>query len=75
MLHIKPGEGSMISERIRLINQELMKDQDGIPRASVSAGIAFGLDASSKTELFEHADEALYHTKQTGKRGCTFWKK
>lgn len=43
-----------------------------IPKTSVSAGLAFSENGLSD-ELFKQADEALYITKTTTKRGCAVY--
>ena len=62
----------LIAEKIRQINEDLGRTEDGLPFTSVSAGIAHGTQAESASELFEIADKALYETKRNGKRGFTF---
>ena len=63
-----PGEenpDSLIADKITLMNEELAKGKERVPGISVSAGIAYGKDATGFLNLFEHADQAMYD--QTGR--------
>ena len=73
MTHTPARQRQSIVARLRRINEELAAAGDGLPSLSVSAGIAHGGEAADKTELFEHADRALYETKRRGKGGWTFY--
>ena len=66
MSHLPAPQFDHIRERISNINEELANTDDGLPVISVSAGCAFGKNASSGTDLFEHADQALYEAKRNG---------
>ena len=66
---------NMVEEKIKLINEELIKPVDDIPAVSISAGGAFGRDASDAFKLFNNADRALYQTKKNGKHGFTIYKR
>lgn len=74
MTHADESKKSLIVSRIRQINAELGREVDDVPPISVSVGIAFGGDTDDPAELFEHADKALYQTKDRGKKGYTFYK-
>jgi len=63
----------LLSGRIKDVNDALTDTSDGVPRISVSAGAAFGGDADSMEQLFEHADAALYERKEAGRKGCSFY--
>lgn len=73
MTHADASKRTLIVSRVRQINAELGAHAAGLPPLSVSVGIAFGRDARDPAELFEHADRALYQTKDRGKRGYTFY--
>lgn len=63
----------LVGSRIQQINAGLADTSDGLPAVSVSAGVAYGQDADSSIDLFNHADEALYETKRHGRKGYTIY--
>lgn len=73
MAHANRRQSSLISERIRQINDDLADTTDGLPPVSISVGVAYGCEASTPNELFSHADHALYDTKRHGRNGYTFY--
>ena len=52
------------------INNEICKGNDGLPPLSISVGAAFS-DKGYSNNMFHEADMALYHTKQSGRKGCS----
>lgn len=74
MLNVDKPEPDQIIRKANRINRELSHtEKDGLPMASVSMGVAFGYEAESWKELFDHADAALYQVKQNGGRDCRFY--
>ncbi|MBO7701923.1 MAG: diguanylate cyclase [Eggerthellaceae bacterium] len=71
--HVTPSQSEHIRARINHINDELANTEDGLPATSISAGCAFGSEASDGAELFEHADRALYEAKRGGRRDVAFY--
>lgn len=63
----------LIVTRVGQINDALQHSEDGLPPVSVSIGIAHGRNVVSPEELFDHADKALYLTKNQGKCGYSFY--
>lgn len=59
-----------IQAEVDRINNEICRGDEKLPPLSVSAGIAFSRNGYTN-ELFHQADQALYHTKQNGRRGCS----
>ena len=59
-------------EKIKKANEELSAGANDLPCVSISAGVAFGVECGND-DLFHNADMALYHTKHTGRGGCTFF--
>lgn len=72
MWHTGPEKKELISEKIRKANEELGGGMNDLPRISISAGVAFGIECEHE-DIFHNADMALYHTKHTGRGGCTFF--
>lgn len=73
MIHSDSAQKELIMKRINKINSVLSTGVDGMPGITVSVGIAHGRNARDAEELFEHADKALYETKDKGKKGFTFY--
>lgn len=62
----------VVKNKIESINVQIENPISDNPKSSVSAGVAFSEKGISE-ELVKQADEALYHTKNTTKRGCTLY--
>lgn len=62
-----------IEEKIIRMNQILENPKDGLPKVSLSVGIAFSNRKNPEGTLFEDADKALYKTKENGKSGYSFY--
>lgn len=72
MLHSYVALSELIQEKVEKIN-EILKQTEGIPAVSLSAGVAFGHQDQDKEVLFKQADEALYQAKDKGKRSIVFY--
>ena len=62
-----------ITEKIDAINQALSEPDDGLPAVSISVGVAFTDRQEPGPSIFKDADTALYHQKEHGKHGCSFY--
>lgn len=62
----------LVDHKIQKLAAFLRDTQNGLPAASVSVGVAFGSPGCTDDGLFQEADKALYHTKESGRDGCTF---
>lgn len=62
----------IIREKIDAMNEILLHPQGDFPKYSLSVGIAFS-DQGFHDELFNQTDAALYHTKENGRCGYTFY--
>lgn len=62
-----------IEEKITEINRRLSHPDDGLPPVSISVGVAFTDRKNPTPSQFTDADNALYYTKEHGKKGCTFY--
>ena len=63
----------LIANKIEEINRELEETSDGLPVASISVGIVHGSEANDPENLYQKTDEAMYQSKQRGKRTYTFY--
>lgn len=73
MTGIGNAQKNVIGEKIARLNSDLQKNQSEMfPKLSVSVGIAFSHEGYTK-EVFQQADEALYHVKENGRCGYRFF--
>ena len=63
----------IIQEKIDFVNTELSKPIDGMPQVSLSAGAVFADRPDPGDSIYKDADDALYHTKENGRGGCSFF--
>ena len=73
MLQVNRTHTALIEDKINQINRALADTQDGLPPASISAGVSFGNEAESARQMYEQADQALYETKRRGRCGVSFF--
>lgn len=73
MVEMTSDLGYTIEEKIAAINQALTQAEDGLPKVSVSVGVAFSDRENPGEDIFKDADQALYRTKENGKCGCTIY--
>lgn len=67
-----PSLKSVIRSKVNAINKMLQNPNDGLPKTSLSIGGAFSEQGFSE-ELYNNADMALYHVKEHGRCGCSFY--
>lgn len=72
MLDVTEAEKDIIAQKADLLNQTLLHPDDGLPKISASIGVAFSKEGY-QSELYEHADSALYRTKENGRCGYSFY--
>lgn len=65
----------VVQEKIDFVNKELSKPIDGMPQVTLSAGAAFANRSNHGNNIYKDADDALYHTKESGRGGCSFYSK
>lgn len=63
---------SVIGEKVRSMNDELLNPRDGLPKVSLSVGVAFS-EHGFEDDLYNRADAALYEVKENGRCGCRFY--
>ena len=62
----------LIREKIKNVNLALHDTRDGLPEASISAGVVFGTREKNFDAMFRHADLTLYRMKEQ-RNGCAFY--
>ena len=63
----------LIRGKVNYINKLLADTSDGLPPASISAGVAFGGAGLEIRDIYRQADAALYSVKDAGGHGCAFY--
>ncbi len=63
----------IVEKKINAINQELAEGKRGMPRTSLSVGVALTDRKDPTDNIFKDADKALYKTKENGRCGCTIY--
>jgi len=71
MTEIEKSQKGVIERKVNYINDVLKVEVNGLPKLSMSVGIAFS-DHGFEDDLIERADKALNQTKKKGKNGYTF---
>ena len=70
MNRLTPEKADSVKQLIEAVNVLITSGVDGLPGFSISAGVTFS-DSGYQEILYRNADQALYHTKETMRRGCT----
>ncbi len=63
----------LVANKISHANDLLQNPKDGLPRVSLSVGVAFSDRENPEGDLFKDADTALYRVKNAGRHGCAFY--
>ena len=74
MVNAEKKNKDLIRRKIEQINQTLESTDDGLPKSSISVGVAHGSEVTDVKALFEIADDAMYAAKKNGKHGFIFSK-
>lgn len=72
MTDITPSLRFVIENKMDSINRILQNPDDGLPKISLSVGVAFS-EEGMKEELYKNTDKALYFVKRHGRNGCKFY--
>ena len=72
MMDIKNISKDTIEGKIMDMNRVLKSGTDGLPKITLSVGVAFS-EIGFHKELYNMADMALYKVKENGRCGCAFY--
>lgn len=67
--NVTKDQQDILIQKQELINRTLSEPDDGLPKVSLSIGIAFSADGFPE-DLYRRSDKALYHVKNHGRSGC-----
>ncbi len=75
MVHSDKNLSKLISRKIMRINDKLSKgdEEKDIPPITISVGVAYGEVGITRETLFKRADDALYVSKERGRKGIAFY--
>ena len=73
MVHVDHTIRKLIENKVIQINRDLADTKDGLPPISVSVGVSMGGEGKDAQQRFHEADVALYHVKDHGRNGCSFF--
>lgn len=72
MTDVTPKQRDVILNKVQTVNDHLGRGQDGLPKVSLSVGVAFSSEGFDQ-DLYKNADRALYQVKEQGRCGCSFY--
>lgn len=72
MTDITPSLRFVIENKMDSINRTLQTPDDGLPKISLSVGVAFSEEGMAE-DLYKNTDKALYFVKRHGRNGCKFY--
>lgn len=73
MTDAHPEMRQVIEEKIETLAAALLDTSDGLPRITISVGVAFSDQLDGQPDLFKAADRALYVVKERGRNGHAFY--
>lgn len=73
MTKVNPALRHVITAKVDAVRSALADTSDGLPRVTLSVGIAFSELHEGETDLYKAADRALYVVKERGRNGCAFY--
>ena len=73
MTDMHPDLRSVVVEKVTNVARALADTSDGLPRVTLSIGIAFSESKVGYEDLYKAADSALYVVKERGRNGFAFF--
>ena len=73
MVHATSAMRELVENKIENIREALRDTEDGLPRITLSIGVAFSDRPDPTDDILKDADTALYITKERGRDGYTFY--
>lgn len=62
-----------IALKLAELNEQLSREADGLPKVSLSIGVAFSDRKNPNGTIYEDADSALYQAKENGRKQARFY--
>ena len=73
MTDVTPELRTVIASKVEALRVALTDVSDGLPKVTLSVGIAFSALVGSEQSIFKAADRALYVAKERGRNGYAFY--
>ncbi len=73
MTDMTPDLHPIVSSKLAVLADGMRDTSDGLPKTTLSVGVAFNDEEHDPQALFKHADEALYAVKEAGRDSCGFY--
>ena len=73
MVNADSGLKDLVYSKIKHANEVMGDTSDGLPKASISVGVAFSDRENPTDDIFKDADTALYRVKESGRADCAFY--
>ncbi len=73
MVYAKSELKQVVERKILECNRDLMAPEDGLPKVSLSVGVAFSDRKGGSDSIYKDADKALYAVKNRGRNGVAFF--
>ena len=70
MRRMDSSMAELVKEKVKRVNDLLQNPTDGMPKISLSVGVAFSDRPAPEGDIFKDADTALYRVKNGGRCGC-----
>ena len=72
MVNVGKEMTDLVENKLALI-REKVSVEDGVPPFTLSIGVAFSEEGLTGTDVYSHADAALYKAKENGRNGHAFY--
>ena len=73
MVHTDSSLKNVVERKIERIRAYMADTSDGLPKNTISVGIAFPDRENPSEDIFADADAALYRAKDAGRNGYRFY--
>ena len=73
MVHANSQLSELVKGKIARAHQRLQNPTDGLPKITLSVGVAFGDRKNPVGDIFKDADTALYNGKRKGRGNCVIF--
>jgi diguanylate cyclase (GGDEF)-like protein len=73
MLRVNSSMTDMVCEKVAKMREELTSGHGGLPKITLSVGVAFSDRKNPAGDIFKDADTALYRMKEGGRCGCVIY--
>ena len=73
MVHVTSELKYLVRQKLEMLSAALAREEDGLPKVTLSIGVAFGDRENPEGDIYQDADTALYRVKRAGRNGFEFY--